>query len=279
MSTTGTTTTSTPGRVGRRQLAQIADQLDTIDRRLLALLAVHRYATTAQLARIVNVTGRWATGRSALRQTSRRLGRHRHLGLVEHLQRRIGGVRAGSTGYVWYLREPGHRLAAPQDTTRHRHSEPSHTFLAHTLAVTEARLVIERAAHDAGGHLSLLRTEPDCWQSWAGLGGARHWLKPDLEAITTTKDGEQDHWLVKVDLATENPARLLAKCHHYQAHLDTGTQQAQHGYYPQVVWLLNDPQRAARLDTQVRADNRLTPGLFAIATSAEQLTSLIQQGP
>ena len=279
MSTTGTTTTSTPGRVGRRQLSQIADQLDTIDRQLLTLLATHHYATTGQLAQIVNTTGRWATLRSALRQTTRRLGRHRRLGLVEHLQRRIGGVRAGSTGYVWYLREPGWRLAAPQQATRHRHSEPSRTFLAHTLAVTEARLVIERAAHAAGGHLSLLRTEPDCWRSWSGLGGARHWLRPDLEAITTTKDGEQDHWLLEVDLATENPARLLTKCHQYQAHLDTGAQQAQDGYYPQVVWLLNDPQRAAHLDTQIRADPRLTPGLFVIAASAEQLISLIQQSP
>lgn len=279
MRTARTTMTSTPGRIGRQQLAQIADQLDTIDRRLLALLAIHRYATTGQLAQIVNITGHWATGRSALRQTTRRLDRHRRLGLVEHLQRRIGGVRAGSTGYVWHLREPGHRLVAPEHANRRRYGEPSHAFLAHTLAITEVRAVIEQAAHDAGGHLTLLRTEPDCWRSWSGLGGARHWLKPDLEVITTTKDGEQDHWLLEVDLATENPARLLAKCHHYQAHLDTGAQQAQDGYYPQVVWLLNEPQRAARLDAQIRADHRLTPGLFAIAASAEQLTRLIQKGP
>lgn len=270
-------TTSTPGRVGRRQLSQIADQLDTIDRQLLALLAVYRHATTTQLAQIANITGRWTTDRSALRQTTRRLG-HRHLGLVEHLQRRIGGVRAGFTGYIWHLREPGWRLAAPQHATRHRHREPSHTFPAHTLAVTETRTVIEQAAHDAGGHLHLLRTEPGCWHSWSGLGGARHWLRPDLEAITT-KNGKQDHWLLEIDLATENPARLLTKCHHYQAHLDTGTQQAQDGYYPQVVWVMNSAKRAAWLAQQIHADPRLTPGLFTIATSAEQPTHLIQQGP
>ncbi|MBF0697396.1 replication-relaxation family protein [Actinomyces bowdenii] len=289
-------TIDTRRRIGRRQLQAITEQLDTTDHDLLELLATHRYATTSQLAQLTNLEGRWATQRSALRQTTRRLSRHRRLGLVDHLARRIGGVRAGSSGFVWYLREPGHRLIAQQHSTdqqptgtgqtsavagrRRRHSEPSHAFLAHTLAITQTRLTIEEAARDAGGRLTLLATEPACWRSWILPSGAQRWLKPDLEAITTTPEGEEYHWLIEIDLGTENPARLLTKCHTYQDHLSSGTEQAGNGgYYPQVVWVMNSAKRAEWLERQIQTDQYLMPGLFKIVASAEQLIRLIQQGP
>lgn len=278
MITNQTNAVSSPRRLGCRQLETIAEQLDPTDYRLLNLLGTHRYATTRQLSDINRITNVYANARSALRQTTRRLNRHHALGLIDHLARRIGGVRAGSTGYIWYLREPGHRLTTPDQPRRYRHSEPSRTFLAHTLAITEARLVIERAAHDVGGHLSVLRTEPDCWRQWLLPGGGRRWLKPDLEAITTTATDDEDHWLFEIDLDTENPARLLTKCHDYQDHLNTGTEQASAGYYPQVVWIMNNPRRAARLTEQIAADHTFTPGLFKIVGSEIELKKLIQGG-
>ena len=99
-----------PTRIGRAQLQAIAERLDTTDRALLALLAAHRYATTRQLAQITELSGQYGSARSALRQTSRRLRRQHGLGLVDHLARRIGGTRAGSAGYVWYLTAAGQRL-------------------------------------------------------------------------------------------------------------------------------------------------------------------------
>lgn len=278
MITNQTNAASSPRRLGCRQLETIAEQLDPTDYRLLNLLGTHRYATTRQLSDINCITNVYANARSALRQTTRRLNRHHALGLIDHLARRIGGVRAGSTGYIWYLREPGHRLTTPDQPRRYRHSEPSRTFLAHTLAITEARLVIERAAHDVGGHLSVLRTEPDCWRQWLLPGGGRRWLKPDLEAITTTATDDEDHWLFEIDLDTENPARLLTKCHDYQDHLNTGTEQASAGYYPQVVWIMNNPRRAARLTEQIAANHTFTPGLFKIVGSEIELKKLIQGG-
>ena len=268
-----------PTRIGRAQLQAIAEQLDTTDRTLLALLAAHRYATTRQLAQITELSGQYGSARSALRQTSRRLRRQHGLGLVDHLARRIGGTRAGSAGYVWYLTAAGQRLGDEGRGARRRFQEPSALFLAHTLAITQARVVIEQAIHAVGGHLARLRTEPACWRSWLRLGGALGWLKPDLEAITATDTGAEDHWLLEVDLDTEHPARLLAKCHDYQAHLASGTFQAQHGYYPQVVWLLTNQARAGRLAEQIAADQTLTPGLFKITAAPEQLAALIQRGP
>lgn len=270
-----------PTRIGRAQLQAIAEQLDATDRALLALLAAHRYATTRQLAQITELSGQYGSARSALRQTSRRLRRQHGLGLVAHLARRIGGTRAGSAGYVWYLTAAGQRLTSERQGrgARRRFQEPSPLFLAHTLAITQARVVIEQAIHAVGGHLARLRTEPACWRSWLRLGGALGWLKPDLEAITATDAGAEDHWLLEVDLDTEHPARLLAKCHDYQAHLASGTFQAQHGYYPQVVWLLTNQARAGRLAEQIAADQTLTPGLFKITAAPEQLAALIQRGP
>ena len=270
-----------PARIGRAQLQAIAERLDATDRALLALLAAHRYATTRQLAQITELSGQYGSARSALRQTSRRLRRQHGLGLVAHLARRIGGTRAGSAGYVWYLTAAGQRLTSEGQGrgARRRFQEPSALFLAHTLAITQARVVIEQAIHAVGGHLARLRTEPACWRSWLRLGGALGWLKPDLEAITATDTGAEDHWLLEVDLDTEHPARLLAKCHDYQAHLASGTFQAQHGYYPQVVWLLTNQARAGRLAEQIAADQTLTPGLFKITAAPEQLAALIQRGP
>ena len=268
-----------PARIGRAQLQAITERLDTTDRALLALLAAHRYATTRQLAQITELPGQYGSARSALRQTSRRLRRQHGLGLVDHLKRRIGGTRAGSAGYVWYLTAAGQRLTDEGRGARRRFQEPSALFLAHTLAITQARVVIEQAIHAVGGHLARLRTEPACWRSWLRLGGALGWLKPDLEAITATGTGAEDHWMLEVDLDTEHPARLLAKCHDYQAHLASGTFQAQHGYYPQVVWLLTNQARAGRLAEQIAADPALTPGLFKITAAPEQLATLIQRGP
>ena len=268
-----------PTRIGRAQLQAIAEQLDATDRELLALLAAHRYATTRQLAQITELPGQYSSARSALRQTSRRLRRQHGLGLVDHLARRIGGTRAGSAGYVWYLTAAGQRLTDEGRGARRRFQEPSPLFLAHTLAITQARVVIEQAIHAVGGRLARLRTEPACWHSWLRLGGALGSLKPDLEAITATDTGAEDHWLLEVDLDTEHPARLLAKCHDYQAHLASGTFQAQHGYYPQVVWLLTNQARAGRLAEQIAADQTLTPGLFKITAAPEQLAALIQRGP
>ena len=270
-----------PTRIGRAQLQAIAERLDPTDRALLALLVAHRYATTRQLAQITELSGQYGSARSALRQTSRRMRRQHGLGLVAHLARRIGGTRAGSAGYVWYLTAAGQRLTSEGQGrgSRRRFQEPSALFLAHTLAITQARVVIEQAIHAVGGRLARLRTEPACWRSWLRLGGALGWLKPDLEAITATDTGAEDHWLLEVDLDTEHPARLLAKCHDYQAHLASGTFQAQHGYYPQVVWLLTNPTRAGRLAEQIAADQTLTPGLFKITAAPEQLAALIQRGP
>jgi len=273
------------GRIGRRQLQAITNSLSTRDHELLSYLAVHRFATTNQLARLT--TRHYRTPASTLRQTSRHLRRLTALGLTTHLKQRIGGVRGGSSGLIWYLRPPGWRLTTPPTTNslnhldppvRRRLTEPSPTFLAHTLAITEARVIIHEAARASSGHLTLIRTEPACWRSWTLVSGTRRWLKPDLEAVTTTPDGDEDHWLLEIDLGTENPARLLTKSHNYQDHLATGLEQATTGgYYPQVVWTMSSTNRATQLCQAITNDPGLSNELFCVITVGE-LPELIQRG-
>lgn len=155
---------------------------------------------------------------------------------------------------------------------------PSPLFLLHTLAITETRVLIHEAMQAIGGWLTLVRTEPACWRSWTLASGIQRWIKPDLEAVTTTPQGDEDHWLLEIDLGTEHPARLLAKCNDYQDHLDSGIEQATTGgYYPQVVWTMNDAQRAAHLRQAIANDPGLNTTLFRVVT-VEELAEVIQRG-
>ena len=264
-----------PRRLTRRQLAEVAQQLAGRDWQLLELLAAHRLATTRQLARLDNQAHASAAAR--LRQANRHLNRLYGHGLVERLPRRIGGVRRGSAGMVWYLRPAGWRLSNPAARPR-RINQPSPLFVLHTLAITETRVLIHEAMRAIGGWLSWVRTEPACWRSWTLVSGARRWLKPDLEAVTTTREGDEDHWLLEIDLGSEHPARLLATCHDYQDHLDSGIEQAATGgYYPQVVWAMDDAGRAHQLRQAIVDDPGLNTALFRVVT-VEELAGLIQQG-
>lgn len=264
-----------PRRLTRRQLAEVAQQLAGRDWQLLELLAAHRLATTRQLARLDNQAHASAAAR--LRQANRHLNRLYGHGLVERLPRRIGGVRRGSAGMVWYLRPAGWRLSNPAARPR-RINQPSPLFVLHTLAITETRVLIHEAMRAIGGWLSWVRTEPACWRSWTLVSGARRWLKPDLEAVTTTQEGDEDHWLLEIDLGSEYPARLLATCHDYQDHLDSGIEQAvTGGYYPQVVWTMDDAERARHLRQAIVDDPGLNTALFRVVT-VEELAGLIQQG-
>ena len=144
--------------------------------------------------------------------------------------------------------------------------------------MTEAHVLLHEAATAHGGTLLQVRTEPGCWRRWTQPGGRTRYLKPDLEVITRTADGDEDHWLLEVDLGTESPARLSSKCHDYQDHLDTGIEQDAHGYYPQVTWIMNDPERARTLATAIAQDPTLTTELFRVITT-DQIRILLPEGP
>lgn len=266
-------------RVGRRQLARIADRLSDRDLATLGFLDQYRFATAGQLARLH--TPAFNGPNSALRQTNRQLTKLEADGLVCRLERRIGGVRAGSSSGIWTLTTAGRKLATNTPDTqvpRVRTIEPSLSFLDHTLAITELR--VRLAGREHAGALTSVQAvpEPTCWRRYVGPAGQPVWLKPDLEAITTTPDGYEDHWFLEADRATENPARIITKCRQYQDYRATGREQADSGVFPAVVWVTPDVQRRDQLTQRLACELDIVHGLFHVVALAD-FEEVIQRGP
>ncbi|HEX6656023.1 MAG TPA: replication-relaxation family protein [Candidatus Limnocylindria bacterium] len=218
------------------------------------------------------------TEEAAARICRRVLARLHQLQVVEHLQRRIGGVRAGSASFVWRVGPVGDRLLRQSrgEGGRARRKEPSARHLDHCLAIADCHLALVTAVRT--GRLELLRvaTEPDSWRSYLSVGGATEVLKPDLYAVTATGEYE-DHWFVEVDRATESLPTLLRKCVQYERYRRTGREQAKTGVFPLVVWVVPDEQRAAKLRAALHSVRGLDPDLFRI-TTPEPFAELVGGG-
>jgi hypothetical protein len=196
------------------------------------------------------------------------------------LERRIGGVRAGSAAYVWTVGPVGDRLLRLDLPGRRRRvREPSQLFLDHCLAIADAHLTVLRA-HRAGAlELVEVQTEPACWRTFTGLGGARLVLQPDLYLVTGDPADPEfvNRWFIEIDRGSENPARLLAKCAHYEAYRRSGSEQAAHRSFPLVVWVMRDEAQASRLRTAIASDGTLDPRLYRV-TTADDVVRTVQAG-
>jgi Replication-relaxation len=244
---------------------------------VLESLRAYRLLTTAHIRRLHFAHGH-ATITAASGATMRVLTRLDAHGLVTRNKRRIGGVRAGSSGITWQLGSTGERLLRTMHGERHRrrYVEPSPAFTAHTLAVAELAIRL-RELHDAGAvELVVLETEPACWRSFVGPHGTLEWLKPDLYAVTASADYE-DHWFIEADLATEHPPVIVRKAKMYQRYAAAGVHQARHSLFPAVVWVVPDTARRTALEAALAADKAIQPELFRVVTTND-FTQLVASG-
>lgn len=276
---TATTTTSarssSSSRFGRRRLAALRQSLSARDWQVLETIADHRFLTTKQVEGFCFHTH--ATPLTAARVCRRVLRRLDSLKVITHLERRIGGVRAGSASYVWKVGTAGSQLLANRSVGfRRPRPEPGLLFLDHCLAVAEVHLGLVRAHRAHHVELIDVQTEPDCWRSYTGLGGASLVLQPDLYAVTGAGDYE-DHWFLEVDRGTENLTRLLAKCRRYDEYKRTGTEQERIRTFPVVVWVMRSQPEADRLHASLSTAFGEDSSLFRVTTS-EQVVELIQRG-
>jgi hypothetical protein len=262
--------------VSGRRLAVIQRELSARDRDILTSLDRHRFLTTRQL-QVLHFHDH-VTSEAAARICRRVLARLDQLEVIEHLERRVGGVRAGSGSYVWRVGLLGDRLLRQVrgEGARARRKEPSARHLDHCLAVADCHLALLTAART--GHLELLTfaTEPDCWRSYLGVSGAREVLKPDLYAVTATGEYE-DHWFIEVDRATESLPTLMRKCAQYERYRRIGREQAEAGVFPLVVWVVPDDTRAAKLQAAVQAARGLDLAVFRVTTT-EQFVDVVCGG-
>lgn len=262
--------TSQRWRTGSRQLAKIATDIRPREWDVLRSLEKLHFLTTRQIERL-HLSPDHYTPLSAIRTARYSLTRLYDLGLVERLQRRVGGVRAGSASFVYRLSPLGARLL--HHSTRRRSHEPSLTHLAHVLSVGELVVRLHEAAR--ADHLELLevQAEPDCWRPIVAPHGGRVLLKPDLRV--TLGVGEHElHWFVEVDRGSEHRPVLLRKCIVYVQAWRGGREAASAGVFPRVLWVVPDQPRAEVLEGVSTAVSGAPSGLFVVATDADAIEAL-----
>ena len=284
---TGTTHPAGPSQPVsvRQDVWGIGESLSERDWAILRSVSQHRFLTVRQ---ICDLHFAELTATSGLRIAQRVLSRLRNLRVLGTLEHRRGGVRSGSSGLVHYVDANGERLlrAETGKPVRRHLTDPSETFMKHTLAIGDAHVSLVQA-HRAG-QLELLdvQIEPTAWRSYVGMGGARLTLKPDLYAETSPSLGSEylDGWFIEVDRGTETIPRLIKKCRDYEAYRRMGIEQERsEGSFPQIVWSMtaSDPAKAQRRRVALRQaidkDRNLPSELFHVI-APHQLIGVLQQG-
>lgn len=255
----------------RASLASLIDNLTGRDIDVLTDVAKYRLLTTKQIQRL-HFDPVHPTPLASARASNRTLTRLREAGILQALQRRIGGVRAGSAGFVWYVGPTGDRLLQtlrPADWSGRRNfREPSRYFVRHTLAVADLAVRTIEAARSSPERLEVLnvQTEPDSWQQSLSGQGVVQMLKPDLLLTTATGDYEH-HWFIEADLATEHLPVICRQCDAYRAFRACGRYQAAHGLFPAVLWVTPTEARARALRAPMAATSEAGDGLFRVCTT------------
>jgi hypothetical protein len=257
--------------VGRRQLQRISDELSERDRALLTSVGTLRYVTARQLEALHFANH--ATPISGARSCRRVLERLTGLRVIERIERRVGGVRAGSSSWVYRTGPVGERLT--QDGRRRRR-EPSPAFLNHTLAVAQVAVDLRIAERAERCEIDQLEVEPACWRTVrAGIAGTET-LRPDLAVVLGVGDYEH-RWFIEVDLDTEHLPAVLRKCRLYDRYYRSGDEQHAHGIFPKVAWAVPDKRRVERIETAINRQRDLTADLFVI-TTRDRLTDVLCGG-
>ena len=264
-------------RISKRKLEEYNRILSERDKAVLRSIQKCKYIKTNQLGQLHFADSPTAT--ATLRAVTRTLAKLHSMGLVQPLQRRIGGVRAGSTSYVWTLKMAGAELLrlceeqpVKKPKPRKRVVEPTYIFLKHTLAISELYTYLRTKTN-------LIKTEfePNCWRSYTNFYGGVSIIKPDLYAITAA-DGYENHWFFEVDLNTEAPIRIMRKCEHYGNYYLTGAEQNKNGVFPKVVWVVPDEKRKQSLIQHIRDNLSEYADLFVVIVF-EELDSLFISEP
>ena len=243
------------GRITSKYVEQLACLLGERHQQIINDLARVRVLSGDHLDRL-----HFASLSPPHRARSRVMTRLTRLRVVTTLDRRVGGVRAGSAGLIYTLDIAGQRLlqllsdGQPHGTAR-RPWTPGAPFVAHTLDASE--LYVQLREVERRGDLELVNflAEPACWQRTSTLGT----IKPDGFVLVAHGDVE-DAWWLEVDRGTESPNTLRRKLELYLLAAQTG-QVGPSGVLPRVLVTVPDAKRLdqveAIIDTLAGPANRL----------------------
>lgn len=224
--------------VTRSRVEGIRVQLNAQHRAVLSAVGRLGVASGRQLQRL-----HYGDSPAAARLARKHFGQLVHWRVLARHGRSVGGVRAGSAGYVYTAGIVGQRLLDPNRSRYFPRWVPRPSFLRHALAVSELYVRLREAEHEGGGELLAYDTEPGCWRRYFGPGGARSILKPDALAAVGLDDAEYRYFL-EVDCATEHRPQIVAKAKAYVRYWQSGREQAETGIFPFVVWVAPDEGRA-----------------------------------
>ncbi len=260
------------GYLTESQLFDLDRRLSDRDRRITQLVGTLSIVSGSQLRRVffAGVGG----GRHDAQLARRALLRLTGHGLLERLERRIGGMKAGSDGFCYRLAPAGQRLIdfwSGEGLARGRRlPEPSPRFTAHRLAVSEVYVQAHEAA--TAGRLELLsfEAEPACWRQYIGPTLGALTLKPDALARVGVDEWELA-WFIEVDLGTVGQATRTSQAAAYRSYWRSG---AAGEVMPRVLWLGSDERTVKRATIAINPE-REPKGLFVIATSDQTIDGLL----
>ena len=157
-------------RLGARGLDHLKDNLSGRDLAIIGQVAELRLMSGKQIQRIHFTLDDHASPDTAARSARRVLERLVDERILHRLERRVGGVRAGSASFVYSLGPVGQRLLDLRQP-RHRFAEPSTTFAVHTLAIVDTVVELTEAARHRQLELLSLQAEPRCWRMLPSMTG------------------------------------------------------------------------------------------------------------
>jgi hypothetical protein len=167
-------------------------------------------------------------------------------------------------------------VAGPRGGRVRPPAQPSHTFLRHTLLVTEVYVVaveVSRQPPRLPMSPSQFATEPECWRR---LPDAT-WLRPDAE-LCLAGDGYEDLYFIEADTGTEGQAALGHKLTQYRQLFQGGTEQARMGVFPQVLFVTLEERRTAYIASQIARQPKEVRPIF-VSVHLPTLSSLLTWGP
>ncbi len=260
-------------RLGAVGLAQTRRSLSERDLAIVTQVGELRLMRAMQIERVHFPVAGFASELSARRVARRVLERLTRERLLVRLDRRIGGARTGSAGFVYGISPAGARILGGDNARRH-YREPSEAFLEHTLAIAEVAVDLLVGQRTGRFEVLELQAEPRCWRTYSGFGG-QQLLRPDL--FVSLGIGEFEHrFFAEIDLGTEHLPTLMRKCQAYLAHYRSGIEQETHGVYPTVWWLLQTHRRVEKLTQALNRAKGVVDGLFVITlaeTAVKEMTA------
>ena len=256
-------------RTSRLAIEQLRERLSPPALAIVADVAELRLMSARQIEALHFPPSAGVSAASAARQCRRALHRLVAARVLLRLERRIGGVRAGSAAFIYGLGPVGHRLAGAPGA-RPRRFEPALAFVEHQLAVSQLVVDARLAARAGRFELVELQAEPTCWRTLPGYGRAV--LRPDL-LLAVANDDLEYRWFIELDRATHHAPAMRRKARLYETYYRSGVEQATHEVFPRVLWIVPDAARAERLHATL-ATASLPRGLMLVTTTPDALDVL-----